>query len=98
MSIDIGEASKSAAEAKVKPGDRATFATRFRRLGPCVMAKALDDRLGVATLIELVQNPPDGIELLAAFTVQEEVGLRGARGAGFSLDPPAAPPTRVSSM
>jgi len=90
MSIDIGSGSKTAAEAKVKPGDRATFATRFRRLGPSVMAKALDDRLGVATLIELVQNPPDGIELLAAFTVQEEVGLRGARAAAFSLDPQAA--------
>ena len=90
MSIDIGSGSKTAAEAKVKLGDRATFATRFRRMGPSVMAKALDNRLGVATLIELVQNPPDGIELLAAFTVQEEVGLRGARVAAFSLDPQAA--------
>jgi endoglucanase len=90
MSIDIGAANKAAAEAKVKPGDWATFATPFRRLGPTIAAKALDNRLGVAALIELVQNPPPGIELLAAFTVQEEVGLRGARVAAFSLDPQAA--------
>lgn len=90
MAIDIGAKNKTAAEGKAKPGDRAAFATRFRRLGPSMRAKALDNRLGVASLIELVQNPPDGIELLAAFTVQEEVGLRGARVAAFSLDPQAA--------
>ena len=90
MSIDIGAGSKAAAEAKLKPGDWATFATPFRRLGPTISAKALDNRLGVAALIELVQNPPPGIELLAAFTVQEEVGLRGARVAAFSLDPQAS--------
>jgi endoglucanase len=90
MTIDIGAADKAAAEAKVKPGDRAAFATPFRRLGPSIMGKAMDNRLGVAALIELVRDPPDGIELLAAFTVQEEVGLRGARVAAHTLDPQAA--------
>jgi endoglucanase len=90
MTIDIGASDKAAAEARVRPGDWATFATPFRRLGQTIAAKALDNRLGVAALIELVQNPPPGIELLAAFTVQEEVGLRGARVAAYSLDPQAA--------
>lgn len=90
LRIDIGAASKEAAQRTVKPGDRAAFATRFQRLGPTVRAKALDDRLGVATLIELVQNPPPGIDLLAAFTVQEEVGLRGARVAANRWQPDAA--------
>ena len=75
---------------KVKPGDRATFATRFAITGPSIRAKALDDRLGVATLIELLKHVPAGIDLLAAFTVQEEVGLRGARVAAYAFDPDMA--------
>jgi endoglucanase len=75
---------------KVKPGDHATFATRFQILGPSIRAKALDNRLGVATLIELLKHAPDNIDLLAAFTVQEEVGLRGARVAAYAFDPEMA--------
>ena len=86
LRIDIGPGSNS----KVKPGDRATFATPFARLGPSLRGKALDDRLGVATLIQLVKNPPPGIDLLAAFTVQEEVGLRGAQVAAYALEPDLA--------
>ena len=51
------------------------------------MAKALDNRLGVATLIELVKNAPAQIDLLAAFTVQEEIGLRGAKVAAYAFNP-----------
>jgi endoglucanase len=90
LRIDIGVESEEAARGKAKPGSWATFATRFTRLGPTVRAKALDDRLGVATLIELVRRPPAGVDLLAAFTVQEEVGLRGAQVAAFTLEPDAA--------
>lgn len=72
---------------KVQVGDRAAFATPFTRLGPSVLAKALDDRLGVTGLIELFKNPPQNIDLLAAFTVQEEVGVRGARVAAYALEP-----------
>lgn len=75
---------------KVKPGDRATFATRFKVFGPSIQAKALDDRFGVAMLIELLKHTPANIDLLAAFTVQEEVGLRGARVAAYRLDPDMA--------
>jgi len=77
--LDIGS--------KIKVGDRATFATRFEMIGPSIRAKALDDRLGVVNLIELIKHAPDNIDLLAAFTVQEEVGLRGARVAAFAFDP-----------
>jgi endoglucanase len=85
LRIDIGPEGK-----KVKIGDRATFATPFTRLGPSVHAKALDNRLGVATLIELVKSAPPNIDLLAAFTVQEENGLRGARVAAYTFDPDLA--------
>ena len=83
LRIDLG----LDANPKVKVGDRATFATRFSRTGPSLRAKALDDRLGVATLIELVKHAPDNIDLLAAFTVQEEVGLRGAQVAAYTFEP-----------
>ena len=56
-------------------------------LGPASGQKLLDDRLGVVTLIELIKHAPDNIDLLAAFTVQEEVGLRGAHVAAYSLNP-----------
>ncbi len=75
---------------KVKIGDRATFGSAFLHLGPSICAKALDDRIGVATLIELFRNAPPQIDLLAAFTVQEEIGLVGAYVAAFALDPDAA--------
>jgi tetrahedral aminopeptidase len=75
---------------KVQPGDWVTFATRFSVNGPSLMGKALDDRLGIATLIELIKHTPENVDLLVAFTVQEEVGARGARAAAFNLKPDVA--------
>jgi endoglucanase len=85
LHIDVGPATGTE-----KVGDRATFATSFIRLGPSLRGKALDNRLGVATLIELIKHAPANIDLLAAFTVQEEIGLRGARVAAFAFDPDLA--------
>lgn len=84
LRIDLGPGGKASL------GDRAAFATRFQRSGPAVIAKALDNRFGVATLIELVLNAPANIDLLAAFTVQEEIGLRGAKVAAYALAPDLA--------
>ena len=75
---------------KVQPGDWATFATQFEILGPSIKAKALDDRFGVATLIELLKHAPENIDLLLSFSVQEEVGLRGARVAAYAFNPDMA--------
>jgi putative aminopeptidase FrvX len=86
LRIDVGPGNSHL----VKPGDRATYATRFSRVGPSLRAKALDDRLGICTLIELVKQAPPNIDLLAAFTVQEEVGLRGAKVAAYALEPDLA--------
>ncbi len=86
LRIDLGPGGADLA----RVGDRATFATRFRQAGPSLMGKALDDRLGVATLIELVKHAPEHVELLAAFTVQEEIGLRGARVAAYAFHPDLA--------
>ncbi|MBN1451356.1 MAG: M20/M25/M40 family metallo-hydrolase [Anaerolineales bacterium] len=84
LRIDLGP------NGKARPGDWATFATKFKRSGPSIMSKAIDDRIGVATLIELLKHAPSNIDLLAAFTVQEEVGLRGAKVAAYAFDPDLA--------
>lgn len=84
MRIDLGP------DGKAKAGDRATFATKFKRVGPSIMSKSIDDRIGVAILIELLKNAPDNIELCLAFSVQEEIGLRGATVAGYYFEPDLA--------
>jgi endoglucanase len=86
LRIDAGLGGKN----KVKVGDRACYATRFAQVGPSLRGKALDNRLGVATLIELVKHAPENVELLAAFTVQEEIGARGARVAAYAFNPDLA--------
>jgi len=83
LRIDIGPGTDS----KVKVGDRGTFATKLAVLGPSIRSKALDNRLGVFNLIQLVKHAPENVDLLAAFTVQEELGLRGAKIAAFAFDP-----------
>src|SRR4026207_2156028 len=84
LRIDLGPAGKA------KVSDRAGFATKFRRVGPSILSKSIDDRIGVATVIELLKNAPPNIDLCAAFTVQEEIGLRGAKVAAQYFDPDLA--------
>ena len=96
MRIDLGAGSQDAARRQVALGERATFATEFAVLDDgagkavALRGKALDDRLGCASLIGLLRGGPYPVELHAAFTVQEEVGLRGARVAGYAVEPDAA--------
>jgi len=92
LTIDIGTTSKAEAEKLVQRGDYATFATEFVELGlagegwQTVRGKAFDDRAGCAVLIELL-NTQYPFDLYAVFTVQEEVGLRGAQVAAFAVEP-----------
>lgn len=94
LAIDIGATDDKDAGAKVKVGDYGTFATRFTVLSadpawPTVRGKAFDDRVGCATAIALLAERHP-VDLYAVFTVQEEVGLRGARVAAYRLMPDAA--------
>lgn len=86
MFIDVGATSK--ADCPVAIGDAAAFERPFVNLGTRIMAKSMDDRLGVAVLIEtlrqLKQTPH---ELYFVFSVQEEVGLRGATAAAYGINP-----------
>ncbi len=84
LRIDIGPASKA------KVGDRATFATQFRRVGPSIMAKAIDNRIGCVILLDLLKTAPANVDLCLSFSVQEEIGLRGAKVAAFHFAPDMA--------
>ena len=90
LAIDIGAASESEANNLVTVGQTATFATEFHSWNGAASGKALDDRAGCAVLIEILRGPRLPVEILAAFTVQEEVGLRGAKVAAHAFDPDAA--------
>ncbi len=93
--IDIGATDEKGANGKVKVGDFATFATSYTALSddpawPTARGKAFDDRAGCAALVTLLKGDPYPVDLYGVFTVQEEVGLRGARVAAYGIDPAAA--------
>lgn len=88
--IDIGAKRKEDAEALVKLGEIAYFTTKYEEFGESkVKAKALDDRVGCALGIRLLQEDVS-FPLIVAFTVQEEVGLRGAGVATYQVKPDLA--------
>jgi len=88
--VDIGARNKDEAKKLAPLGTHIAFATRFRELGPTVSGKAFDDRAGCAVLVELVRGERFRCDLHAAFTVQEEVGLRGAQVAAYAIAPDCA--------
>jgi endoglucanase len=91
MRIDIGAKNKEAAQSKVKIGELAAFVTEYEELSSATaLGKAFDNRAGCAALVELVQAAPYPFDLYASFSVQEEVGLRGAEVVGYSVHPDAA--------
>jgi tetrahedral aminopeptidase len=90
MRIDVGAKSKDEATRKVAAGEVATFAATYEENGDVAIGKALDNRCGCAALIELLRRDPYPFDLIAAFTVQEEVGLVGARVASYATRPDAA--------
>lgn len=87
--IDIGAETKEEVQKYIKIGDYATFDSEYRDMGKFIKAKALDDRAGCAILTEVLKEGFN-IDLYGAFTVQEEVGLRGAGAAAFSIEPEIA--------
>ncbi len=87
--IDIGLCDKSEALQLVSIGDRGVLLSDFCMAGDKLLSKALDDRLGCAVLVNLLKSY-DEYDFYATFTVQEEVGLRGAKTAAFKVNPDAA--------
>lgn len=88
--IDIGAKNKDQALEKCPAGTYACFDTPYTPFGDgFVCAKALDDRVGCHTLLELMKDSYPG-DVTFAFVTQEEVGLRGSTGAAYAVRPDAA--------
>ena len=86
MYIDVG--AQSRADCPVRVGDVAAFERSFSEYGERLVSKAMDDRIGVAILVETLRRlgkSPN--QAYFVFSVQEEVGLRGATTAAYGLDP-----------
>lgn len=91
MFIDIGAVSRAEAEARVKIGDRACFAGETLREGSLVVSPHLGGRAGCVILLEaLARLKKPAYDLHIVFSVQQEVGLRGARTAAFAVEPALA--------
>jgi len=86
MFIDVGATGKK--NCPVKVGDVAAFERPFTTMGDRLVSKAMDDRVScavmIATLKELKNSPHD---IYFVFTVQEEVGVRGAATSAYAIDP-----------
>ncbi len=85
--IDVGLPAERVREL-VRPGDVVTRVRALERVGDLLTGKSIDDRVGVFVMIEAMRAAgPSPAEVIAAATVQEEVGLRGARVAAARVRP-----------
>jgi putative aminopeptidase FrvX len=91
MFIDVGASSRDEAKAMgVEPGVTVSLDQKLAELvGDRVTGKAFDDRAGGAVLIAVLQKIAEMklTSVMGVFTVQEEVGLKGARTSAFGLNP-----------
>lgn len=86
MYIDVGVTSQK--DCPVKVGDFGAFERSFIEMGKRLVAKSMDNRAGVAVLIETLQSiKSTQNDLYFVFTTQEEVGVRGAGSAAYGIDP-----------
>ena len=86
MILDVGATSRE--NCPVRVGDVAGFERPFLDLGDRLVAKSMDDRIGVAVMIETLRKLESSPhELYFVFSVQEEVGLRGATTSAYGVDP-----------
>lgn len=88
--IDIGAKDREEAEKLVPPGTYGSFVGPPQEFGQGFLkAKAIDDRIGCAIMLELLKEDLP-LDVTFAFTAQEEVGTRGAFGSAFSVSPEVA--------
>lgn len=90
LCMDIGAKDKESAKKLVSLGDCAAFDGEYTEFGDnLVKSKALDDRVGCSVLMELMKEDYES-DIYFVFTVQEEVGLRGAQVAANVIKPDIA--------
>jgi putative aminopeptidase FrvX len=89
--MDIGAKTKEEAEKLVRVGDPITLELGYRQLlNGYAYAAAMDDKCGLWVVIEALRRAaarPLACALYAVSTVQEEIGLRGAKTSAFAIDP-----------
>ncbi len=87
--VDIGAKNKKEAERRVKIGDTCRIAPSLTKLlGNRVYGRPIDDRIGCAMLFEAAKTAAKfENDVYFVFTVQEEVGVRGAKTAAFGIQP-----------
>ena len=85
--LDIGAKDREEALSRVEPGTYGSFVCTPEEFGEGLFkAKAIDDRVGCAVLLKLLEEDlPMDVDFV--FTAQEEVGTRGAKTAAWSVDP-----------
>lgn len=88
--LDIGVSSREEAEQIVRIGETAVFVGDFVESGSRIISKALDDRIGCFVAMEALKRTKSNHELAFVFTVQEEIGTRGARTAAYAIEPDLA--------
>ncbi|WP_353097115.1 M42 family metallopeptidase [Tissierella praeacuta] len=88
MYIDIGAFSKEEAEKKISIGDICIYKSEYVENENVVFTPYLDDRVGCFIAIEALKSIKNPInDLYFVFSVQEEVGLRGAKTAAYRVSP-----------
>lgn len=87
ISVDFGFESREEAEKYISLGDCGYFKSDFIEFGKdMIKSKALDDRLGCEIMLELLEEKSK-IDYTCVFTVQEEVGTRGATVSAYTVKP-----------
>ena len=87
--IDIGAKSEEEAKKLVRVGDTAVYNTAVNIMGSKVVSPYMDNRISCAILLAALEQMPAECpnDVYFVFTVQEEVGIRGARTAAYAVDP-----------
>lgn len=88
--VDMGLSGEEAKK-RVRVGDMVTMDRTFMQMGDLCTCKAMDDRVAVYVMIEALKAAGQHeVDVYAVATVQEEIGLRGASAAGWSVQPDIA--------
>ena len=87
--IDIGAKSDEEAKKLVRVGDTAIYDTAVNCMGDKVVSPYMDNRVSCAVLLAALEQMPEECpnDVYFVFTVQEEVGIRGAKTAAYAVDP-----------
>lgn len=89
--LDVASTNPEFVKKNFQIGDMCVFKSEYYETDDCVICKAADDRIGCYIQIEAIKNHPStDNDIYYVFSVQEEVGCRGARTAGYNVNPDIA--------